>query len=714
MIREDSAEEGENADHAEEPGETTDPGEGSSDVPEGTEVSDPAKGEDPSGEDAGNVRSGERTITIEETTSMPDRNVYWIDNNDEEGKRLGKDAFTPKLCYQYVDETGNAIPGQEPVELTEDNMEALGQKEFPAVTVKETGSGQYTVSVEENLPTQITCTDAYGDILAGYPKYIAWSLEAPETGDYSFREITEENMKDYPSAGGQLGWYYILYDNYTITITLRSGFFDPDDKKLVEALLESFILHIDSGETKNDLLFQTLYEQKRFQIQKEIEGVSGTITITDLWRYNLDGSPIIYKVDSQNNQLVGDLMEEGDYYKVTYDNAGVPNYGAVTDAVYSGGTVYLTLSGTTTYEATKEWLDPDPAEAKRPTGELQLWRYREGAAYSTAAPVRGSDGNILTVQLNTQQDPQTIRFPAEGSKEELPKYDTEGYRYIYVVREYLDGETADGQTPDSYEQVFGEVAEDGTVTDKLPEGTERTSGNTFVYNGGTLSNRIRGSVETTATKNWAASAFQTEFDDVEVELKLQSRPTGDGEEHEWTDVSGEDGQPVTRRLDGFFAEQMSLSLDETVSQYGPLGRELEYRWVESGVYQGDSDNLLQEDGTFTLTQSGRKITYRSEAFYSEDGLSTTIVNRIANTIDYDIEKVWRDETGKPTEAPEGAEVTFVIYQTLSGESLDEDKIVAEVTMDGQADDNKIVVNEKLGLTFQETETAAGKVRLKIF
>lgn len=647
---------------------------------------------------------------------MPDRNVYWIDNNDEERKRLAVTEFKPKLCYQYVDETGNAIPGQEPVELTEDNMEALGLKEFPAVTVKETGSGQYTVSVEGDLPTQITCTDAYGDILDGYPKYIAWSLEAPETGDYSFREITEENMKDYPSAGGQLGWYYILYDNYTITITLRSGSFDPDDKKLVEALLDSFTLHIDSGETKNDLLFQTLYDQKRFEIQEDT-GVSGTITIKDLWRYNLDGSPIIYKVDSKNNQLVGDLMEEGDYYKVTYDNAGVPNYGAVTDAVYSGGTVYLTLSGTATYEATKEWLDPKGA--KRPTGELQLWRYREGAAYSTAAPVRGSDGNILTVTL-TREDPQTIRFPAEESTdlaltEGLPKYDTEGYRYIYVVREYLDGETADGQTPDSYEQVFGEVADNGTVTDTLPEGTERTSGNTFVYNGSTLSNRIRGSVETTATKNWAASAFQTEFDDVEVELKLQSRPTGDGEKHEWTDVSGEDGQPVTRRLDGFFAEQMSLSLDETVSQYGPWGRELEYRWVESGVYQGDSEeNLLQDDGTFTLTQSGREIKYRSEAPCSEDGLSTTIVNRIANTIDYDIEKVWRDETGKPTEAPEGAEVTFVIYQTQSGESLDEDKIVAEVTMDGQADDNKIVVNEKLGLTFQETETAAGKVRLKIF
>lgn len=42
----------------------------------------------PEGGDAGNVRSGERTITIEETTSMPDRNVCWIDNNDEERKRL--------------------------------------------------------------------------------------------------------------------------------------------------------------------------------------------------------------------------------------------------------------------------------------------------------------------------------------------------------------------------------------------------------------------------------------------------------------------------------------------------------------------------------------------------------------------------------------------------------------------------------------------------
>ena len=39
------------------------------------------------------------------------------------------------------------------------------------------------------------------------------------------------------------------------------------------------------------------------------------------------------------------------------------------------------------------------------------------------------------------------------------------------------------------------------------------------------------------------------------------------------------------------------------------------RWVESGVYQGDSEeNLLQDDGTFTLTQSGREIKYRSGFF----------------------------------------------------------------------------------------------------
>ena len=29
-------------------------------------------------------------------------------------------------------------------------------------------------------------------------------------------------------------------------------------------------------------------------------------------------------------------MEEGDYYKISFDNTGVPNFGAITEAAYDG------------------------------------------------------------------------------------------------------------------------------------------------------------------------------------------------------------------------------------------------------------------------------------------------------------------------------------------------------------------------------------------
>lgn len=73
--------------------------------------------------------------------------------------------------------------------------------------------------------------------------------------------------------------------------------------------------------------------------------------------------------------------------------------------------------------------------------------------------MRDTDNNILTLDLNGNTE-QKITFS------DLPKYDAEGYEYIYVVREYLDGSTAEGGTADSYTQVFGKVTEneDGTFT----------------------------------------------------------------------------------------------------------------------------------------------------------------------------------------------------------------------------------------------------------
>ncbi len=62
-----------------------------------------------------------------------------------------------------------------------------------------------------------------------------------------------------------------------------------------------------------------------------------------------------------------------------------------------------------------------------------------------------------------------------------------------------------------------------------------------------------------------------------------------------------------------------------MDRYDGLGRELEYRWVETGVFQGEGSttNLLQSDGTFVLEQEDpftpqgqtREVQYTSSMEY---------------------------------------------------------------------------------------------------
>ena len=71
----------------------------------------------------------------------------------------------------------------------------------------------------------------------------------------------------------------------------------------------------------------------------------------------------------------------------------------------------------------------------------------------------------------TEGEDGALSYGTAGSM--LDKYDAEGYRYIYVVREYMTGGTV------QYEQVFGEVDEDGAdsgdVVEGVPGGERPTS-----------------------------------------------------------------------------------------------------------------------------------------------------------------------------------------------------------------------------------------------
>lgn len=596
--------------------------------------------------------------------------VYWADNGGAEGKRpddmtgLYELQFSLDGSYQYQT-------------LTVENMGTLGLKDLPQPTLTH-DSGVWEVDWDDSLPSKVRYTDSTGSGGKPVERSVSWRF-VPKDGaaGYAMVEVNEENADQYPSAGEKYGTYFVLETSMDFYVRIYRGD-NQGGQGLRDAFYDQFHLHAQYGD-KKDLYFQLAqmladgHVRDNYGDGKDPDCI--TVTVDGLWRYNLDNTRISYSIkegevtDAATEPAEGDgkvdsvaVPEEGDYFAIGYDNGEVPNYGDATDAVYGGGTVKLTLSGTRKWDATKVWLD-DGDESSRPGTVFELWRYRADQPYSTASLVRDDSGLRLTIDPEpVEGDPNKYTLQIDGR---LPKYDAEGYAYLYVVREYLEGDNAS-----RYEQVFGVVGEDGNVTDTvLPAGTERASGNTFLYRGGTLSNRLRGTVTVPVTKEWKAASFQSFFENVMVELRLQSRPAGSESEDEWQNTE------YTDQIFGFFAENLAITHANSYPQYDGQGRELEYRWVEEAVWQGgnvkddgqyvggDKVPVTEENGSkiFTLTQNGRKIQYRSVSNYAEGG--TVITNSIANTIDYAVEKKFEPEWNAEDY---GSSYTFTLFRSTSG------------------------------------------------
>lgn len=628
-------------------------------------------------------------VKVEKYLDLLSHNVYWADNGNADGKRP---TFTDSSNLAGYYELQYAINGSSTYQtLDESSLKKLGLTEIPQPEWKQ-GSGIWTLSWEDSLPSRILYQDSTGTG-DSVTQDIDWKVvftQAPES--YAMVEITPENEDDYSSIHGEeYGTYYILETSLTFTARIYQGDSKHTADDLREAFLEQFYLDAAyTGEQHQYFQLASVRDDGHFKDDagdQELPPELIQVTITNLWRYNLDNTRINYSiregkptedsdeepVDPADDKLDGiDSLEDGDYFAISYNNSSVPSFSHITDAVYSGGLLKLTLTGTITYTAEKVWLDDNAAN--RPDAEFELWRYRRGEAYTTASLVRKADGTPYTLNLKgcttTDNCHYTITFPGED-EDPLPKYDPEGHRYLYVVREYLSGTNAG-----SYEQVFGSVAEDGTVTDKLPETVQRVTGDTFLYNGGTLSNRLRGTVPVSVTKDWKAASFQSEFEDVMVEMRLQSRyKSANGTASPWQDTD------YTCQIFDFKAETLSITHTGSYPQYDSQGRELEYRWVEESVYQGGKveDGVYtggtkvdsppnEADGTrtFILHQSDREIVYTSKSELDTTNSNHTIVtNSIANTIWYDVTKKFQDGWSDAYKT----EYSFTLFRATSGSEL---------------------------------------------
>ena len=597
--------------------------------------------------------------------------------------------FKPAITFKVEGETGE-------IAFTEENWRKyFGNAAMPQLEV----SGSLDQISFNDAPTQATWTSPYDE--TSKTCSITWAMKQTnledmgEDGKPNYSGKYSISSLDTERNGNKEGWYYIERRTLTFDIQLRIASLIPSDAAAQSRFWDEFGTSLQKVLGKRyNFYMETSFGPYNYSFQEILDGrSSGTISgdftyhlsLGAMWKYDLSGAPVVYSLkdngsegtqkdkltyeellDADGNSI---LSDPDDFLEVIYNNDKVGNFGSVTDALYGGGTMLLQLRGIRNYQATKEWADAaDPSN--RPGGELQLWRYREGNDYSQASPVRDENGDIKTIQLDTNQNSQSINFG------DLERYDPEGYLYRYVVKEFSNASN-------SYERVFGRIQVDPATGKEIIQDRiagqnvsrtypEQRSGenakNTWLYDGGVLTNRLNKQVTVTGTKIWEASTFQDELSNVEVQMTLYYKVKGSAEENVWKKVT----QPaeVTETLTNFRAENESgMQVSRTMPLYDAQGQELIYRWFETKTAQNGMDNGFEKapeviddmakiNQSFSLEHRGQMVSYVSENTFNEATGVSTIYNRLVDTRDYVVEKQW--------EGVEPKDITFYLHRTTGG------------------------------------------------
>lgn len=705
--------------------------------------------------------------------------ITWCDNNY--GARPATASLTGYIPQFQLDESGDWIDLlDQSGNVTGAARQAFGLTEgetldwAKASTVNQTAVNTYVASVS-GLPDSVTTTtsvpvDENGDGQQdvdefGRPKWEQtsettqtirwrWSDSNSYPAEYQFGDNDDLYGENKDDKGNPLAPHRYLMLTSPVTFTVEGKIGGKNLSDIFTDKTQDFfrIGASINNEEQGTGNVASVAEREGLTISEDKTTHTATIS-GRLPMYDVNGDPIVYYIkytgpspDVENSGYTAGT----DYYQVSYNNANSTNHGSATDAVYDGGTMVLRRMGVTAYDADKVWLDGGNQD-QRPATTFTLWRY---ANNGTAGPTTASQ--VQLNELGSQSgEAQTnalgyvsIDVPAKstgnvdlgtlleqkygGGIKNLPKYDPDGYPYVYALRE--EG------APAGYEIVYGSVSDDGGVTDTAPNyekesyndpnpGTEkldatRSGNDPFVYNGGTITNRLTGSKVVSATKTWEIAAFQDDLQNVEITFTAQSRVKGD-DASAWTDVEGTN---ATHTEGGWQSETLTRTFSGTFPKYNALGQELEYRWVESGVKQdGRSIDFTSDEdggGSFQLTlptsdgDATETLEFTSTLNRSDDEDGTdTIVNTFKNTTTEYVEKWWQQPDGSMAQIkpdPNGyaqypdldlsGKASFGLYQ--------DGVLVGAFTMDGTSDKSPQPLTKKDGTvadgfddaTWQETSS----------
>lgn len=705
------------------------------------------------------------TYSLDNYSGSAAMNITWCDNNSAKRPDMADygasiiPEFTldgGKTWIQLIDKNGS---------LTTQAREALhipdGQTPswvrgvvMSSVSVSTWHAEASGLPTRLNTITTTQATDEDGNPLFnddGTPQMSS----ATETTDIQWRiNDTNSLSADYiygdndsgaisPTAEGEDGQrYYMLTQEYTFTIKGNIG--DDPLEQIFGANFANeehaddfrFGAMIDNEYVEDPTQFPSIAEMvqsfaergREFTVEFSEDGKTATITAV-LPMYDVNNSPIVYYIQFQDHH---EGQQGQDYFQPSYNNSDSPSHGSSTNLLHDGGTMTLRPIGQTSYDANKVWLDGDNKD-NRPATTFSLWRYSTNSSYSQAAQVQlnavtsgtsnpGSSMNaveFVTVTIPEKSDStvdlnKLLREKYGDAIDQLPKYDPDGYPYIYALRE--------DSSLTGYETVYGTVDANGVVTDTAPnyedtEGTrvdlsaaDRTK-DPFIYNGGTITNRLTGTIPVEATKTWEIAAFQDSLKDVTVEFTLQQRLAnpGFGQNNEWQNTDNK------HEINGWLSETLTQTFSETFPKYDSQGRELEYRWVESNVTLGDQNTNFASDGkgggTFTLSLENIEGEQEQLNFTSTlDEETNTITNRFDNTTYERVDKFWQQPDGTLAQI-KPADDGYPQYPDLdtSGKVMmdlfQDGVLIGSFEMDGTVDSDWTTISN-LGQDVRVMETAS--------
>lgn len=659
--------------------------------------------------------------------------VLWNDNNDEHGNRPAREGQEGQPGYESylqlhfkIDGEENAGTGQ-----TGSNYSDLGLSGMPSFVLMQDISvdSSWIYQIENTLPVYTASGDriTYTATLAKHPGYITEPIPNSGTAnvDVAFRNThiytfpaeiewkdaadTTENKESRPDE-------VLVKGNFTLWRTAG---------KITDG-------HAPKPESVEISLDRIRIDKTNGNYQLSVEGLP---------EYDETGNPYTYwlqqKVTESGTALLKPNSEEwtdGVYYSWKAENFG--NHSDETEKIYQDGKLIYTLTGDTLMSFTKEWRDGAQTDkTARPGGSFDLRRYPKSSdlnAWKNASPVPGytslelvKDKNIIVYNIGKREGTETA---AEDSAEssnvvncelELPRFDESGQEYIYIAREKL--------TPveESNFSYASSIWKNGQKTPLSEDGC--------IMNGDTICNTLTGNTDKEIVKKWDASAYQKLNASVLLRVTREKRKlTADGEpevpeawmdDTEFNDVQ-EEQKPI--ELGRFIAEQTERSCslaDLNYPKYDDYGYEFRYSAREIAVddYSQAGENGLPQrinlsDGKTEYQMDGH--TFLIEPSDSEDGRTTTIINRLIDETDIKVKKAWSGpleaETLRNALQEADIEQATVVLQVnrAENESLSEPigrvQFTYRIDASGQIQVEACTL-DKNGTSFSSEDTAASDI-----